>query len=107
MTAVRISHFRDKSYRFLGGNLNVRQLLNPIFYSRDVQHTHSKRQRKACQKSRDRRAARSLKAQYVPLYFVDPTVYIHTWDRWGDGSPYGRYRVVRLDNAVTLGRRTA
>ena len=29
---------------FLGGNLNMRQLLNPIFFSRDVKHP-SKRQR--------------------------------------------------------------
>lgn len=36
---------------FLGGNLNMRQLLNPIFFSRSVKHPDRKRQR--CTKRRD------------------------------------------------------
>ena len=38
-----------KLYR--GGNLNMRQLLNPIFFTRDVRHPDRKRQR--CTRDRD------------------------------------------------------
>jgi hypothetical protein len=59
-----------------GGNLNVRQLLNSLFYSHDVRHPDSKRQRAARRRSKDYRVARMLKARYVPLYQVDRTVYL-------------------------------
>ena len=62
------------------GNLNMRQLLNPLFYdgawTSSKHHPDSKRQRKARQRAKDLRAARSLKAEYVPLAEVDRTVYL-------------------------------
>ena len=64
----------------LGGNLNMRQLLNPLFFSRDIRHTDSTRQRGARQRSKDLAAARRLKEQYVPLCFVDSTVYLWELD---------------------------
>ena len=52
--------------------LNIRQLLNPIFFSRDVKHPDRKRQR--CTKLRDRaiQAARELKHMEVPRTLIPP-----------------------------------
>ena len=46
---------------YLGGNLNMRQLLNPIFYSRDVRHPDRKRQRTTRLRDVAIHAARELK----------------------------------------------
>jgi hypothetical protein len=48
---VKVFIVRDFNRPFLGGNLNMRQLLNPIFFSRDVKHPDRKRQR--CTRERD------------------------------------------------------
>ena len=48
-----------------GGNLNMRQLLNPIFYSRDVRHPDSKRQRCSRQRTLERSRARKLKRTLI------------------------------------------
>jgi hypothetical protein len=62
----------------------MRQLLNPLFFSRNVRHPDSTRQRGARQRAKDLAAARRLKAQYVPLCAVDRTVWLRTtWD-WND-----------------------
>jgi hypothetical protein len=77
---------RDPRRPHLGGNLNVRQLLNPIFYAPVDRHPDAKRQRKARLRARALRQARELKAAAVPLKFVDPTVYPQRWNdhmgRW-------------------------
>jgi hypothetical protein len=53
--------------------LNIRQLLNPIFFEHERRHPDMKRQRSRRQRSKDLKAARELKAQrYVPLYLVPP-----------------------------------
>ena len=46
---------------FLGGNLNMRQLLNPIFFSRDVKHPDRKRQRTTKLRNLSMWRARELK----------------------------------------------
>jgi len=74
-----------------GGNLNLRQLLNPLFFSRDINHLDSTRQRKARQRARDLKAARALKAAAVPLRKVDPTIYLRRFD--GEG-----WSVIELTN---------
>ena len=61
-------------------SLNIRQLLTPLFFSREVTHHNMKRQRSRRQRAIDRRAARELKAAPVPLWFVDPTIYLEQWD---------------------------
>ena len=72
---------RDQHRPHLGGNLNVRQLLNPLFYDgawlRPLsKHPDRKRQRKARLKALALHQARSLKAMEVPLRLVDRTVYL-------------------------------
>lgn len=47
---MKIIVIHDFSHNY-GGNLNVRQLLNPIFFERSVRHPDRKRQR--CTKRRD------------------------------------------------------
>ena len=48
---MKVIIVREFHRPFFGGNLNMRQLLNPIFFSRDVKHPGRKRQR--CTKERD------------------------------------------------------
>jgi hypothetical protein len=48
---MKVIVVREFHKPFLGGNLNMRQLLNPIFFSRDVKHPDRKRQR--CTRERD------------------------------------------------------
>lgn len=55
-----------------GGNLNMRQLLNPIFYSREVRHPDSKRQRCSRQRTLERSRARKLKSMEVPRSLIAP-----------------------------------
>jgi hypothetical protein len=52
--------------------LNVRQLLNPIFFERPCRHVDMKRQRSRHQRSKDLAQARRLKMSYVPLWSVPP-----------------------------------
>ncbi len=71
---------RDQHRPHLGGNLNIRQLLNPLFYDgawlRPLsKHPDRKRQRKARLKALALHQARSLKAMEVPLRLVDRTIY--------------------------------
>jgi hypothetical protein len=66
-------------------SLYMQQLLNPLFYSgswppTQRRHPDSKRQRRAKINSRALRQARALKAAYVPLRAVDPTVYLEETD---------------------------
>jgi len=49
--AMKVIVVQEFHRPFLGGNLNMRQLLNPILFSRDVKHPDRKRQR--CTKERD------------------------------------------------------
>ncbi len=48
---MKIIVIHDFSRPYRGGNLNMRQLLNPIFFERTVKHPDRKRQR--CTKQRD------------------------------------------------------
>jgi hypothetical protein len=73
---VKIFVVRDFARPHLGGNFNMRQLLNPLFFSHDVRHPDATRQRCARQRAKDLAATRQLKMQYVPLCNVDRTVYI-------------------------------
>lgn len=81
------------------GSLNIRSMLNLIFYDGAFPmakcHPDSTRQRGARRKALDRHAARKLKRQYVPLYRVDPTVYLEERDYmdrpiWQVGTALGR-----------------
>jgi hypothetical protein len=72
-----------------GRNLNMRQLLTPIFYSREVRHPDATRQRGSRQRAKDMAAARRLKARYVPLCFVDRTVYLDRYNPWADRWEWG------------------
>jgi len=56
--------------------LNIRQLLNPIFFSPVIRHQDMKRQLSRRQRAKDFAVARRLKSQYVPLCHVDKTVYL-------------------------------
>ena len=76
---MKIIVVRDFARPYRGGNLNMRQLLNPLFFSRDIRHPDSTRQRGARQRAKDLAVARRLKEQYVPLCFVDSTIYL--WER--------------------------
>jgi hypothetical protein len=42
---MKVFIVREFHRPFLGGDLNMRQLLNPIFFSRSVKHPDRKRQR--------------------------------------------------------------
>ncbi len=42
---MKVIVIREYRRPFRGGNLNITQLLNPIFFSRDVKHPDRKRQR--------------------------------------------------------------
>jgi hypothetical protein len=75
--------------------LYVQSMLPGLILGERSCHPDGTRQRKARQLARDRRAARELKAQYVPLCFVDRTVYLEDWERWYDeGSAYRRWRSI-------------
>jgi hypothetical protein len=70
-------------------SLNVRQLLNPIFFTGtwplpSKKHPDSTRQRCAIQRARGLTAARELKRrfEYIPLCLVDRTVYLRDYDTW-------------------------
>jgi hypothetical protein len=52
-----------------GNNLNVRQLLNPIFYSSDVIYGDSKRSLSRRVRARERRAERNLKRETVGVWY--------------------------------------
>jgi hypothetical protein len=67
---MKIVNVYDDKWRC---GLNVRQLLNPLFFDRDRRHPDMKRQASRRQRARDLRAARALKTRYVPLCAVDPT----------------------------------
>ena len=77
---MKIIVVRDFARPYLGGNLNMWHLLNPLFYTRDVRHTDPTRQRGARQRAKDLAAARRLKLQYVPLCFVDRTLYLEEFN---------------------------
>jgi hypothetical protein len=68
-------------------SLNFREVVNHLFFPWDpVKHVDSKRQRSRRQRTCSYQLARRLKRQYVPLYNVDPTVYLRRWG-W-DGYRY-------------------
>ena len=52
-----------------GNNLNVRQLLNPIFYSSDVIYGDSKRSLSRRVRARERRAERNLKRETAGVWY--------------------------------------
>lgn len=89
---VKVIIVRDFNSPWRGGNLNVRQLLNPIFYSRDVKHPDRKRQR--CTKLRDTSiyASRTLKHMDVPRNLI-PHV-----ERYGYDFDSESYRPIRSQN---------
>ena len=70
--------------------LNMRQLLNPLFFSPVAHHPDATRQRGARLKAKDLTAARRLKAQYVPLCRVDRTVWIRADWTWHADHPTWR-----------------
>lgn len=60
--------------------LNIRQLFNSIFFEHDRRHPDMKRQRSRRHRSLELHQARKLKAAYVPLCFVDRTVYLERFN---------------------------
>ena len=52
--------------------LNIRQLLNPLFFSKDRRHPDSKRQRPARIKAKAFKQALQLKCREVPRSLVPP-----------------------------------
>jgi len=62
--------------------LFIQGMLTELFFGAPHPHPDSSRQRKAKRRDRDRREARELKGKYVPLYFVDPTVWIENLDAY-------------------------
>lgn len=66
MTCVVVAGHRPRA------GLNMRQLLNQIFFSPAVRHPDMKRQRTRRQVAKDRRAARVLKSAPVELRLVPP-----------------------------------
>ena len=63
-----------------GTGLNVRELLNPLFYSVDTRHPDMKRQRSRRQRSRALDAARRLKTQCST--WVPELPETHAWENW-------------------------
>lgn len=64
--------------------LNIRQLLNLIFFTPAKKHPDMTRQRSRRQAAKDLAAARRLKAQAIPLCRVapvDPPDNLDAWDR--------------------------
>ena len=80
---MKVFVVHDFTRPYLGGNLNVKQLLNPLFFAPVTRHPDATRQRGARQRAKDLAAARRLKVQYVPLCSVDRTVYL-----WELGNPW-------------------
>ena len=75
MKVIKI--YDQKSYLVPCPSLNVRQLLNPIFFAgawppSSKKHPDSTRQRRAIQRARGLATARWLKAQIIPLCRVAP-----------------------------------
>jgi hypothetical protein len=60
--------------------LNMRQLLNPIFFSVDCRHPDQKRQRSSRRRTRALRNARNLKAQQFTWVPDLPTT--DAWETW-------------------------
>jgi hypothetical protein len=60
---MKVIIINDFSRPWRGGNLNVRQLLNPIFFTRDVRHPDRKRQRITRQRDLMLWGARKVKAE--------------------------------------------
>jgi hypothetical protein len=58
---MKVFIVREFHRPFLGGNLNMRQLLNPIFFSRSVKHPDRKRQRTTRQRDLMLWGARKVK----------------------------------------------
>jgi hypothetical protein len=84
----------DPGRPHLGGNLNVRELLNPLFYTPTTHHPDRKRQRGARLRARALKQARELKARDIPLREVDPTVYVE-WMDWDDHRRWTRTQIIR------------
>lgn len=60
--------------------LNVRQLLNPLFFERACRHVDMKRQRSRHQRSKDMVQARRLK--YAPPTWIPELPETHAWEKW-------------------------
>ena len=82
-------------------SLNIRQLLNPIFFSPISCHPDMKRQRCRKQRAKDLTAARRLKRMAVSLDRVDTTIYLVEYDNWLD-----REVVKPYDLRTMIGGRT-
>lgn len=81
-----------------GSRINMAQLLNPIFFERDVRHPNMKRQRGRRLRDRALQQARELKTRFqeeVPPNLVlkgGRLVYLAGIERWVEESEYvGRY----------------
>ena len=60
---MKVFIVRDFDQPYRGGNLNMRQLLNPLFYERTVKHPDQKRQRNRRLRAKELRQARELKGR--------------------------------------------
>ena len=66
-----------------GGNLNIRQLLNPIFFEHVRKHPDRKRQRTTRMRDKAIQAARELKRMEVPRLLIPP-VELNRYDDEGE-----------------------
>ena len=85
MITMKVFVVREFNRPFLGGDLNIRQLLNPIFFSRDVKHPDRKRQRRTRLRNKAIQAARELKRMEVPRLLIPPVElyrYDYVSDSW-------------------------
>jgi hypothetical protein len=58
---MKIIVIRNFARPYRGGNLNMKQLLNPIFFERTIKHPDSKRQRNRRLRAKELRQARAAK----------------------------------------------
>ena len=85
-----------------GRNLNMHQLLNPIFYQVDKRHPDMKRQRSRRQRSRDLSAARRLKTQCSTWVPELPDTEHAEWKMISFAARYG----INVELSDMLKRRT-
>ena len=81
---TKIIKLYDPCLNYRRPALNIRQLLNPIFFSPISRHPDMKRQRCRKQRAKDLIAARRLKKMVVSLDRVDTTIYLVEHDSWLD-----------------------
>ena len=81
---TKIIKLYDPCLNYRRPALNIRRLLNPIFFSPISRHPDMKRQRCRKQRAKDLTTALRLKKMVVSLGRVDTTIYLVEYDGWLD-----------------------